>query len=57
MTFGAWDFQQKETLVQVFSSEFCQIFQNTFLQNTSGGCFCYLLFSLLQEILWVGKKD
>ena len=27
---------KKETLVQVFSCEFCEIFKNTFLQNTSG---------------------
>ena len=29
----------KETPGQVFSSEFCKILINTFLQNTSGGCF------------------
>ena len=31
---------QKETLAQVFSCEFCEIFKNTFLQNTSASCFC-----------------
>ena len=29
----------KETLAQVFSCEFCEIFKNTFLQNDTGGCF------------------
>ena len=29
-------FIKKETLAQVFSCEFCEIFKNTFLQNTSG---------------------
>ena len=33
------NFIKKESLAQVFSSEFCEIFRNTFLQNTSGGCF------------------
>ena len=33
------NFIKKESLAQVFSSEFCEIFKNTFLQNTSGGCF------------------
>ena len=40
----AWNFVKKETLAQVFSCKFCEIFKNTFfLQNTSGGCFPYLL--------------
>ena len=31
---------KKETLAQVFSCEFCEIYKNTFfLQNTSGSCF------------------
>ena len=29
-------FNKKETLAQVFSCEFCDIFKNTFLQNNSG---------------------
>ena len=34
---------KKETLAQVFSCEFCEIFNNTFFsQNTSGGCFCII---------------
>ena len=28
-----------QTLAQVFSYEFCEISKNTFLQNSSGGCF------------------
>ena len=32
----ARNFIRKETLVQVFSSEFFKISKNTFLQNTSG---------------------
>ena len=37
-------FIKKETLAQVLSREFCEIFKNSFfLQNTSVGCFCFLL--------------
>ena len=32
----ACNFIKKETLAQVFSYEFCEIFKNIFLQNTSG---------------------
>ena len=41
----AYYFIKKETLAQVFSSEFCKISNNTFsyLQNTSGGCFWAML--------------
>ena len=37
-------FFKKETLAQVFFSEFCEFFTNKhlFLQNTSGGCFSNL---------------
>ena len=35
---------KKETLAQVLSCEFCEIFKNTFfLQNTSRSCFCLSL--------------
>ena len=37
---GPYNFIKKETMAQVFSCEFCEISKNTFLQNTSGGCFC-----------------
>ena len=30
---------KKETLVQVFSCQFYEIFKNTFYENSSGGCF------------------
>ena len=33
-------FIKKNSLAQVFSGEFWEISENTFLQNTSGGCFC-----------------
>ena len=33
-------FVKKEALAQVFSCEFCQISQSTFLHRTPGGCFC-----------------
>ena len=36
----ACNFTKKETLAQVFSCEFYKISRNTFLQNTSGYCFC-----------------
>ena len=32
----ACNFLKKETLVQVFSCEFCEMSKNVFLQNTSG---------------------
>ena len=40
---------KKESLIQVFSHEFCEISKNSFfLQNTSGGCYCKLhIVSLL----------
>ena len=34
-----WNFIRKETLTQVFSCEFCEIFRTPFLQSTSGGFF------------------
>ena len=37
------NFIKKENLVQVLSCEFCEIYKNTFLQNTCGKLF--LLFS------------
>ena len=33
---AACNFMKKETLAQMLSCEFCKIFKNTFLQNTSG---------------------
>ena len=39
---GLCNFIKKETLAQLFSCEFCESSLNTFfLQNTSGGCFCF----------------
>ena len=35
----AYNFIKKWALAQVFSCEFCEIFKNTFLLNTSAGCF------------------
>ena len=43
----AYNFIKKETLAQVFSCEFWEIFKNTFFsKNTSGGCFCLWIFLL-----------
>ena len=33
------NFIKKEILTQMFSHELCETFKNTFLWNTSGGCF------------------
>ena len=33
------NFIKNETLAQVFSCEFCEIFKNTFFCNTSDNCF------------------
>ena len=35
----ASNFIRKDTQTQMLSCEFCEIFKNIFLQNTSGGCF------------------
>ena len=36
----AYNFIKKETLVQLFSCEFCKFLRTPFFQNISGGCFC-----------------
>ena len=38
----AYDFIKRETTTQVFSCEFWEIFKDTFLQNTFGGCYLKL---------------
>ena len=45
-------FIKKEALAQVFSSEFCEISKNTFLQNTSGRL---LLF--VKKLFWKISQD
>ena len=44
--------KRKETLAQVFSSDFFEIFKKTFLQNTSGRLilFCRGVFKTLSKI-------
>ena len=37
----ACNFMKKETLAYVFSCEFCEIFKNSILKKTFGGCFCF----------------
>ena len=39
IAFGLQTYFKNGTMAQVFSCEFCEISKNTFLQNTSGGCF------------------
>ena len=44
----AWNFIKKETLIQVLSSQFCEIFKNTFFCRipslaASGSSCCYLV--------------
>ena len=58
---NAFNFIKKETLSQVFSSEFCEIFKSTFFfQNTSSGCICdcpFLAFSdLTCHLVDTGKR-
>ena len=36
----ACNFNKKKTPTQVFTCEYCEISENSFLQNSSGGCFC-----------------
>ena len=49
----AYNFIKKEALVQVFSSEFCKIFKNTFFTEhiwaTASAHVMYLLLSLILE--------
>ena len=41
------NFLKKETLTQVFSCEFCEIFKNTFFYRTPpNDCFCNFRFSI-----------
>ena len=42
MKVPASNFIKKETQIQLFSSEFCEMFKNTFSIKTSGGCSCYV---------------
>ena len=46
------NFIKKETLVQVSSYEFCKIFKNTFLQNTSSGCFSNIFSFYLSSVIF-----
>ena len=48
----AYKFYKKETLAQVFSCEFWEISENTFLKNTSSGCFCRNTFSYVEVFSW-----
>ena len=36
----------------MLSCEFCQISKNTFLKNTSGGCFCISYIFIRQTLIW-----
>ena len=46
---------KKDPLTQVFpvSSEFCEIFRNTFLWNTSGGCYLVVSPRIVSKVLFV----
>ena len=51
------NFIKKETLVQVFSCEFCEIFKTPFfLQNIFGGCFCNSTSSKKATTFYVTSK-
>ena len=45
------NFIKKEALAQGFSYEFCEIFKNTFLQITSGGCFLNMFSFRLSSVI------
>ena len=47
----------KETLVQVFSCEFCKISENTFLQNTSGRLLLNFFMTKISYLYEIKKKD
>ena len=44
------NFIKKESLVQVFSSEYCEFLRIPFLQNTVGGCFWRVRLSSQQKL-------
>ena len=46
-------FTKKETLTPVFSSEFCEIFKNTFLQNTSWWMLLSIIINLKSYIFYI----
>ena len=48
----AWNFIKKETLAQVFSWEFCEIFkEHLFIWNTFGGCFYFFCIVLIYYVI------
>ena len=47
---GAWNFIEKETLVEVFSYKFCEIFINTFLAE-------HLLTTTSESLFYTGLKS
>ena len=51
----SWTALKKDPLTQVFpvSSEFCEIFRNTFLWNTSGGCYLVVSPRIVSKVLFV----
>ena len=51
MNLQACNFIKKETLAQMFSFEFYEIFQTKFLKKTSGGCFYGFLINDFDHIL------
>ena len=48
---------KKETLVQVFSCEFCEIFKNIFLQNTSGRLLLIVVFGSSKYAFAINIRD
>ena len=59
----ACKFIKKETLAQAFPVNFAKFLRTTFLQNTSGGCFCMecwlqrFIYQLLHTLSVFGIKD
>ena len=41
--------EQKKTPTQVFFCEYCEIFENSLLQDTSSGCFCFDMMFLNEK--------
>ena len=51
-------FLKEKSPIPVFSDEFCEILKTTFLQNTTGHCFCYTEKYFINKIVEnpLGKK-
>ena len=50
------NFIKKETLAQLLSCQYREIYKNTFLQNTYSGCFCNLIIVKIAYLMEIGNE-